>query len=164
VQEWVQRGRTPAPVPAPARAAVTTSAEPPLVYLIADERDLPALDPWADALFDQGFEVIRPIFHGDEREIREYHEESLATCDGALVFYGAGNELWLRRKLREIMKAPGYGRTKPQPTVGVCLIGPRTPEKERLRTHEATIVPQWDGVDMDGLQSLVARIKAGGAV
>lgn len=162
VQDWLKRGRRPAAPPAASRPA--PGAEPPLLYLIADERDLPALDPWADALFDEGFEVIRPIFEGGEREIREYHEENLATCDGALIFYGAGNELWVRRKLREIQKAPGYGRTKPQPTIGICLIGPRTPEKERLRTHEATVVPQWDGVAMEPLRSLVAAIKAGGAV
>lgn len=162
VQDWLKRGRTPAAAPVSPRPA--SGAEPPLLYLIADERDLPVLDPWADALFDAGFEVIRPIFEGNEREIREYHEENLATCDGVLIFYGAGNELWLRRKLREIQKAPGYGRTKAQPTVGICLIGPRTPEKERLRTHEATVVPQWDGVAMDELGPLVAAIKAGGAV
>lgn len=162
LQDWLKRPRTPAAAPVAPHPA--SGAEPRLLYLIADERDLPALDPWADALFDEGFEVIRPIFAGGEREIREYHEENLAICDGALIFYGAGNELWLRRKLREIQKAPGYGRTKPQPTVGICLIGPRTPEKERLRTHEATVVPQWDGVAMNELGSLVAAIKAGGAV
>ena len=35
-------------------------------------------------------EVIQPVFEGDEAEIREYHEENLRTCDGVLIFYGAG--------------------------------------------------------------------------
>jgi hypothetical protein len=159
VQVWLKRDRTPVP---PAAAAAGRGAETPRIYLIADERDLAAIDPWADALFDEGLEVIRPAFEGDERDIREYHEENLATCDGVLIFYGAGNEPWLRRKLRELQKAAGYGRTKPHPSVGICLIGPRTAEKERFRTHEATVVPQWDGVGMDALRPLVAAIKAGG--
>lgn len=158
---WLKRGHVRSEPPASTRGLGATG--PATVYLIADERDVPLLDPWADLLFDEGLEVIRPIFDGDEREIREYHEESLATCDGALIFYGAGNELWLRRKLREIQKAPGYGRTKPRPTIGICLIGPPTPEKARLRTHEATVVPQWEGAALEGLRPLIAATKAGGA-
>jgi hypothetical protein len=76
-----------------------------------------------------------------------------------LIFYGAGNELWLRGKLREVQKSPGYGRTKPLPAVGIALIAPRTPEKERFRTHEALVIPQWDGPVPDALQDFVARVK-----
>jgi Domain of unknown function (DUF4062) len=158
VQDCLTRSRTPPPAPEPPAG----SAELPRVYLMADERDVAALDPWADALFDEGFEVIRPVYDGDEREIREFHEDSLASCDSAVIFYGSGNELWLRRKLRELQKAAGYGRTKASPTVGICLIGPRTAEKERFRTHEATVLPQWDGADMSVLRPLVAAIKARG--
>ncbi|MEZ5319193.1 MAG: DUF4062 domain-containing protein [Vicinamibacterales bacterium] len=162
IQDWLRR---PAPAP-PAAADATTPVEradaddePPRLYLVADERDVARLDPWADALFDQGLEVLRPVYEGDEREIREYHEENLATCDGVLIFYGSGSEAWVRRKLRDVQKAPGYGRTKPRPAVGICLVGPRTPEKERFRTHEATVIPQWDGVGADGLRPLVEALK-----
>ena len=137
---------------------------PPRLYLIADQRDAASLTPWAHALHEERLEVAQPIFDGDEAEIREYHEENLTDCDGVLIFYGAGNELWLRRKLRELQKAPGYGRTKPQPVVGICLVGPRTPEKEHFRTHEAVVVPQWDGCALDMLKPFIARLKAGGSV
>jgi len=136
----------------------------PMLYLMADQRDAEAIQPWADALFDQGVEVIRPLFDGDESDIREYHEENLRLCDGVLIFYGAANELWLQRKLRELQKAPGYGRTKPKPAAGVCLIGVRTPEKERFRSHDAVVAPQWDGVALGALAPLLAQLKAGGPV
>jgi hypothetical protein len=136
----------------------------PMLYLMADQRDADAIQPWADALFEQGIEVIRPLFDGDESEIREYHEENLRLCDGVLIFYGAANELWLQRKLRELQKAPGYGRTKPKPATGVCLIGARTAEKERYRSHDVVVAPQWDGVALNALAPLLARLKAGGAV
>ena len=139
-------------------------SEIPMLYLIADQRDADAIQPWADALFDQGLEVIRPLFDGDEAEIREYHEENLRLCDGVLIFYGVANELWLQRKLRELQKAPGYGRTKPKPAAAVCLIGARTPEKERFRSHDVIVAPQWDGVALHGLAPLLARLKAGGPV
>jgi hypothetical protein len=148
------------PPAGPPAAGVTV----PLLYLIADQRDAETILPWADALFDQGIEVIRPLFDGDESEIRDYHEDNLRECDGVLIFYGSANELWLQRKLRELQKAPGYGRTKPKPAVGVCLIGARTPEKERFRSHDAVVAPQWDGVQLGTLAPLVSRLKAGGPV
>jgi hypothetical protein len=140
------------------------AAPPPRLYLIADQRDGSVLSPWADALFQEHIEVIRPIFEGDEAEIREYHEENLAQCDGVLILYGAGNELWLRRKLRELQKSPGYGRTKPPAKTAICLINPKTPEKEAFKTHDAAVIPQWDGVGLAALRSFITQLKAGGAV
>jgi hypothetical protein len=158
VQDWLKREP---------KAAVQPAAEPsrvPQLYLMADQRDAELIHPWADALFDQHVEVIRPLFAGDEAEIREYHEENLTLCDGVLIFYGSGTELWLQRKLRELQKAPGYGRTKPRPVVGVALIGTRTPEKERFRSHGVLVIPQWDGVALPALQPLLTELKAGGPV
>jgi len=154
-QDWLERDLAPAPV---ADAPDTGAA--PQVYFVADQRDADRIVPWCDALFDQHLEVIQPIFDGDEAELRAFHEETLSSCDACLIFYGAGNELWLRRKLREIQKSPGYGRTKPAPLVWIAQIGPRTPEKERFRTHEATVVPQWDGVALEALRPFIAQLKA----
>ena len=161
MRAWLDAA-TAVPVPAEADAPVANSPSPaPRLYFVADVRDAAAIEPWADRLFDERLEVIRPLFDGDETEVREFHEETLASCDGVLIFYGSGNELWLRRKLRELQKAPGYGRTKPAPAVAVCLIGDRTAEKERFRTHEAVVVPQWEGVDLNALEPFIAGLKAG---
>lgn len=157
---------TPTPAEAvgtstPARTALSATALPS-VYLIHDQRDVDAVRPWIDALFERHVEVIQPVFEGDESDLRQYHEENLATCDGALIYYGGGNEMWLRRKLREIQKAAGLGRTKPRPVVGICVAPPRTPEKERFRTHEAILIPQFDGVAAEGLQPFLSSLHGGG--
>jgi hypothetical protein len=161
IQDWLKKDRTPPPAAAPATSGQSPT---PKLYVVADQRDQALIGPWIDGLFEEHLEVIPPVFDGDEAEIREYHEENLVHCDGVLIFYGAGNELWVRRKLRELQKAPGYGRTKPLPTVGICLIGPRTPEKERFRTHEAMVAPQWDGFSLDPLRPFIAQLKAGSSV
>jgi hypothetical protein len=129
------------------------------LYLIYDQRDAAIAAPWEDFLFEQNFEIMRPVFEGDEAEIREHHEENLRSCDGALIFYGSGNECWLRRKLRELQKSPGYGRTKPLPATAISLIPPRTSDKERFRTHEATVIPQWEGFSPEPLQPLISSLK-----
>ena len=91
--------------------------------------------------------------------IRECHEESLRTADGVVIFDGAAHPAWLRRKFSELKKIPGYGRTKPAPVVAVCLLPPKTPDKERFRAHEAIVIPQWDGLSPDPWLPIIARLK-----
>ena len=95
-----------APKPAPPSVSGTATPGMSSVCFIYDQRDEAAVAPWADLFFKE-FEVVHPLFEGDEKELRESHEESLRTCDGVLVFSGAANEAWLRRKLTEIQKSPG---------------------------------------------------------
>jgi hypothetical protein len=129
------------------------------IYLIHDGRDAANAAPWAEFLFEQGFEVTRPIFEGDQGEIREYHQENLSDCDAALILYGAGSECWLHRQLRELQKSAGYGRTKPAPFVGISLLPPRTTIKEQFRTHEAVVIPQFEGFSADPLRPFTTRLK-----
>ena len=105
------------------------------LYLVYDQRDEAAVMPWTDLLF-QSFEIVHPLFEGDEREVREAHEETLRNCDGVLIFFGAANDAWLRRKLTEVQKSPGTGRTKPPPQLCVvsgCSRG-RRPRSGSART------------------------------
>ena len=158
INEVLARSHEPE-TPSASPAASETGASPPRLYVIHDQRDVELVAPWADALFEHGLEVLRPLFEGDEADIGEYHEDNLTSCDGVLIFYGAANELWLRRKLKELQKSAGYGRRKPAPTVAICLVPPRTPEKERFRTHDATVIPQWDGLSFEALRPFLSRLK-----
>jgi hypothetical protein len=142
--------------------AVPGSDSPPQLYLLYDRRDQAAVLPWADYLFKERFEVLHPLFEGDESDIREYHEENLRACAAALIFYGSANEAWLRRKLRELQKSVGYGRST-IPVVAVGMIGDKTPEKERFRTHEAMLIPLWSGLSPELLQPFMDRVRQASA-
>jgi TIR domain-containing protein len=148
--------------PAPTQQTSAPPSErgnPARLYVLYDRQDTEAASSWVKYLFEQGFEVMRPVFEGDEAEIREYHDENLRTCDGVLIFYGSANECWLRRKLREVQKSPGYGRTKPAPVVGISLAPPKTADKESFRTHEAMVIPQFDGFSPDALRQFVSSLQ-----
>lgn len=110
------------------------------VYLVHDQRDVEATAGLVDHLFDRGFEVITPVFEGDEAQVRRDHEESLVLCDAVLLYWGQANELWLRRKLREIQKSAGFGRDAPFRGKAILVAPPPDPAKERLRTHEARVL------------------------
>jgi len=150
----------PAPAAPQAGGRSGASARVTRISLIYDQRDVGMVAPWADFLFAQRCEIMQPIFEGDEAEIREYYEETLRTCDGALIFWGSASECWLRRKLRELQKSAGYGRSKPPALVGTLLVPPRTADKERFRTHEATVIPQWEGFSAHSLQPFLSELKA----
>jgi hypothetical protein len=131
-----------AAAPAPAGAG---AEGPATVYLLVDRDDAAGAAPLEDLLYERGYEVVLPVFDGDETEIREDHEENLRTCDGVLIYYGTAHELWLRKTLRELRKCAGYGRERPLAAKAVCLAPPPTPDKERLRTHEALVIRLPEG-------------------
>ena len=159
IYEMLQQVRPKAPPSDPAVRAGSTTPTLRHVYLVYEERDADVISPWADFLFDQGFEVVPPTFTGDEAKVRKYHQENLCTADAVVIFFGAADEPWLRGQLGEIQKSAGYGRQKPAPAVVVCALAPRTPAKERFRTHEAILIPQYDGLSKDAWQKIVTLVK-----
>lgn len=148
----------------PRRARVESSQRPisahelTQIYLICDERDMEAVQELAEALFESGYEVIPSLFEGDEAEIRLYHQESLLQCDGALIYWGEGGELWLRRKLSELLKIAGYGRPQPIPARAVYPASPRSDAKGRLRTHGALVLPFQERVELSALEPFFALL------
>jgi hypothetical protein len=116
-----------------------------------------------DYLFDQGFEVILPVFDGDEAQVRKDHEENLSICDAVLLYYGAGNELWMRRKLREVQRSAAYGRAKPMAAKAIFTAPPITPQKQRVRTREAIVLQQAESFAPEVLEPFLKLLKGEGA-
>ena len=144
---------------ATAVAASSTAQEHPRVYILCDQQDLEAARPLEDYLFSEGFEVILPFFDEDETQARLEHEENLRSSDVILLYYGAGDELWLRRKLRELQKSAALGREKPWIGRGIYIGAPATPQKERFRTHEAMLIHEpAAGFDPSVLAPLLGAI------
>ena len=143
-----------------AAVPVATAGRIRSVYAIYEERDASLAAPWVDYLFDQRLEVLNPVFEGDEADVREYTEENIRTCNGVLIFYGSTNEVWIRRKLRELQKSAGYGRLKPPPTVAICVLPPDTPEKERFRTHEASVIRFAGAFDAGQLEPFLKELRS----
>lgn len=129
-----------------------------IIYLICDISDLDEIRPLEDFLFDNGYEVVTPIFDGDESGIREDHIENLKSCHAAIIFFSNANELWLRSKMRDFMKISGYGRSKPLGLKAIYLAPPDSTSKQRFRTLEAEIINGLEGLPIEKLKSLLSRI------
>lgn len=85
----------------------------PVVYLIFDKIDTPQVQPIMKLLSSKGFKVILPLFQGDLLKVRQVHIENLRKLDIAIIYKGQINERWLQMKALDLVKAPGYGRSKP---------------------------------------------------
>ncbi|MBP9804697.1 MAG: TIR domain-containing protein [Candidatus Accumulibacter sp.] len=130
------------------------------IYLICDERDRDQIAALEDHLFAEGFEVILPLFDPDETPARLDHEENLQSCDALLIYYGEGNELWQRRKLSEVRKSAGLGRSAPLRGKAIYVAPPLTAQKVRLRTHEALVLQQLtDTFDPGVLATFIASLR-----
>ena len=133
------------PPPTPKKEAVQAAGELTRIYLICDQQDLEAIRPLEDFLFDRGLQVELPLFDEDEAQARSDHEESLRSCDAVLLYAGEAGEPWLRRKLRELQRSAALGREKPLLARAIYLGAPATPQKERFRTLEATVLREPSG-------------------
>ncbi|MCA9700107.1 MAG: DUF4062 domain-containing protein [Myxococcales bacterium] len=131
-----------------------------LIYLVCDQRDLDAIESVYDYLFERGFEVRLPAFEGDEAQVRHDHEEALVECDAVLVYWGAGNDLWLRRKMRDLKKVMGLGRSAPFSAKGIYVMMSESPTKSHFRTREAQVYQQagdFDPAVLEGFASVAMR-------
>jgi class 3 adenylate cyclase len=148
----------PKPPQSPASRTGTSGA--PKLYLVCDPKDEAEAEALEDYLFDQGLEVCLPAFDGDDAAAAALHQENLLTCDAVLVYYGTAPRAWVDIKLRELLKAAGYGRETPIHVQGVYVAPPVDHRKERYRSHQATVIHQ-PGAFAPGpeLDAFVSRIR-----
>lgn len=133
-------------------------AGPPTIYLMAPPDDEDKIEAIEDYLFDQGLEVVIPLFSGSETEVSEAHMENLRICDGVLIYFGSATRQWVNMKLNNLIKASGFGRSKPITATSILVAPPESRHKERFRSHLADII-QIPGNDFSALEPFVTQIK-----
>ncbi len=129
------------------------------IYLICDQQDEEAVEPLEDYLFDQGYEVKTPQFDGDENAFVQAHQDNLRFCDGVLIYFGRASGQWVDMKLMDLLKAPGYGRTKPLIAKAVYVGPPENRRKTRFRTRTADVIQGGNSINPDDLKPFLEKMK-----
>ncbi|MFN3841394.1 MAG: hypothetical protein ACK4RF_11885 [Cyclobacteriaceae bacterium] len=83
------------------------------VYLVHDKVDVQDVKPIIEAIQKSGYKVLTPEFDGELLDLRQKHIENLRNFDSAIIYKGKVNEQWVRMKVLDLLKAPGFGRKKP---------------------------------------------------
>jgi hypothetical protein len=148
--------------PEPLRLAAPSGAadHPPHVYLLYDRIDEPVAAELQDWLFEQGLEVSIPDYGAEEEEAGRFHRETLCACDAVVVYFGEVRRSWVETKLRDLLKAPGFGRTTPFHVKAVYATPGGDIQKQRFKTHLADVITAQARFDTAALRPFVDRIKA----
>lgn len=83
------------------------------VYVMYDKPDSKEVSPIVNLLQNKEIKLSRPVFEADMLQIRQAHLEQLSKADMIIIYKHHADEQWLRMKALDVLKAPGYGRTKP---------------------------------------------------
>jgi hypothetical protein len=91
-----------------------------VVYLIYDKMDREKAQLLASEFHREGYYVTEPGFEGNLLHLRQQHIENLKNCDLAIIFQDDLNEYWIKMKMLDLIKAPGFGKEKPFIFKGIC--------------------------------------------
>lgn len=143
----------------PADKTPIEEQRPQRIYLIYDKADAEAAQVIDDHLYNLGFEVLKPLFEGNEAELREMHQDNLRICDAALIYYDYGSEFWLNAKINDLRKALGFGRNRPISMKAVYVSGEKNPSKEGFRSRELEVIKQFEHFSENSLSSFTDKIR-----
>lgn len=113
------------------------------IYLMHDRIDAEAVRPFREAIEKSGFKVLEPAFEGDLMDSRKRHINNLRTFDGAIIFKNKVNDQWVRMKVLDLLKAPGFGRKKPIRGKAILSTEP-LPEMAQLKNQDIEVITGSD--------------------
>jgi len=125
------------------------------IYLVHDKIDDSAVKPFREVIEKSGFKVLIPAFEGELLEVRKQHIENLRNFDGAIIFKGKVNDQWVRMKVLDLLKAPGFGRKKPiqgKAIVGVGL--------DNFKNQNMTLISGDTNRSLETLKNFLQEINA----
>jgi len=149
------------PTKTAAAAAKPARSKLKQVYLICENRDRSLIRPIKEYLFKQNIEVITWLDGETGRTLMDYHHKNLRECDAALVFFGNGDEPWVRKNLEDLEKAYGYGRENDWSASAVYVGAPPSDQKEDFLTHLVPyVIRNFNSFDPNDLQDFVTAVHA----
>jgi hypothetical protein len=135
---------------------------PKQVYLICENADRSFVRPIREFLFREKFEVITWLEGGEggADRLMEYHRKNLRECDAALIYFGNGDEPWVRKNLEDLEKAYGYGREDDWTASAVYVGAPLSEQKEDFLTHMVPyIVRNFSEFNPEDLRDFVSAVR-----
>jgi hypothetical protein len=128
------------------------------VYIMHDEADRSAVQPFIDLVKASGFEILVPNFDGELLTSRQHHIDNLRKLDAAIIFKGSVNNQWVRIKAFDLLKAPGFGRKKP--IVGKAIVTASGPiERDTFKNLDLHVIDGDEKHSLETLQGFLREFK-----
>ncbi len=129
------------------------------VYVVYDLIDKKEVTPLIKFVEKMGFEVIHPAFEGELLDLRQQHIQNLVNFDLSVIFYGKVNLQWVRMKLLDLLKAPGFGRKKP--ILGRAIISGKdiTIDNKVFDSYDVEIIDGNEKLPLDDIKEFFETKK-----
>ena len=146
----------PAPAESPDAGAGTEQQQ---IYLDCDEQDLDSeqLEALYEYLEEAGYEVLLPDFDSDG--VASFVDDGLKQCDAALIYYGLGKELWLKRRLSALRKVVGYTQARPLAAKAIYVTAPVTARKRTYDNKDVWVIKDFDAFSPESLQPFLNQLQ-----
>jgi hypothetical protein len=128
------------------------------IYLVHDKVDDSAVQPYKELIEKSGFKILMPAFEGELLEVRKQHIDNLRNFDGAIIFKGKVNDQWVRMKVLDLLKAPGFGRKKP--IKGKALLATESASLENFKNQNLTIIAGDTSRSIENLKTFLQEFNA----
>lgn len=130
-----------------------------IIYLIQDKKDLDKTEMLRQFLEKSGYKVVQPTHEGDLIDIRYVHQENLRRCDGSIIYFGDAQEAWIKTKLQDLLKAPGFGREKKLLAKAVYFDGKKDVDIEHYQRNNALILGNNGGFKPEHLDPFITKLE-----
>jgi hypothetical protein len=91
----------------------------------------------------------------------EYHRKYLKECDAALIYFGGGDEPWVRKNLEDLDKAYGYGREADWCASAVYVGSPANTQKKQFLTRMVPyVIRNFNDFDPNVLRDFVSAVQS----
>lgn len=127
------------------------------IYLVHDKIDVGDVRPIRDAIEKSGFKVLTPAFEGELLEVRKQHIDNLRNFDGAIIFKGKVNDQWVRMKVLDLLKAPGFGRKKP--IQGKAIVSPGS-NLDNFKNQNLTLITGDNNRSIETLKNFLQEFNS----
>ncbi|MBX2898651.1 MAG: DUF4062 domain-containing protein [Cyclobacteriaceae bacterium] len=128
------------------------------IYLVHDKIDDRAVQPYREAIEKSGFKVLTPAFEGELLEVRKQHIDNLRNFDGAIIFKGKVNDQWVRMKVLDLLKAPGFGRKKP--IQGKAIVAAGSSTLDGFKNQNLTLIAGDTSRSLENLKTFLQDINS----
>jgi hypothetical protein len=130
------------------------------IYLVHDRVDHAEVKPFKEVIEKSGFKVLMPEFEGELLDLRKKHIDNLRNFDGAIIFKGKVNDQWVRMKVLDLLKAPGFGRNKPIKGKAILTDTKPTSTLESFRNQNMTLIAGDPRNSIESLKTFLEEFKA----
>lgn len=130
--------------------------EKPFVYLIHEEKFKNELEPVLNWFKEKNIDVIWSGMAAEADNIVSLHRHYLSNCSGVLIHYSGNNVPWISSKMKDLLKAPGFGRTEPIKAMAVMV---QNGSEFESRISEVDVIPITKGTSEVSFDKFLEKIN-----